>query len=185
LRRLLLLLILYHAGGFLKCLLILFISELVFIHIQLSRTFRFLRLLWLRLCSTTVVHNAWHLRDSGNLRRWLVVIILIILLISYSPFSFLVLLNDCPLLVLLSFSLALPHSILVMDLHLLLHLLHHLLHAHCLSFVFTMNLLFNLFLNIHIFHCTLNWNHFLEVVYCFPEFFKGVILNQFLAFINI
>ena len=163
----LLLLALDHTGSF----------ELFLILVLLRSSFRSLRLLWLLLWPTTIVHYTWHLRDSGDLWRWLVVVILIILLIlPLSPFSFLVLLSHCPLLVLFSLPLTLPHRILVMDLHLLLHLLHHLLHTHSLSFVFTMNLLFNLLLNIHVFHGSRNSNHSLKVVHSFPEFFKGMIL---------
>jgi len=172
-----LLLTLYHAWSF----------ELLLILILLSSTsFRSLWLLWLLLRAATIVHNTRHLRDSWNLGRWLVVVILInLLVLSYPPFSILTLLSYCPLLVLLSFSLALSQSVLMVDLHLLLHLLHHLLHAHGLPFVFSMNLLFNLLLNIHIFNCSLYWNHSLEVVYSFPEFFECLILYQFLTFVNI
>ena len=64
-----------------------------------------------------------------------------------------------------------------MDLHLLLHLLHHLLHAHCLPFIFSVDLLFDVLLDIHVVEGALYRHHALELVHSFPELFERMIFD--------
>lgn len=72
-----------------------------------------------------------------------------------------------------------------MNLHLVLHLLHHLLHSDGLSFILSMDLFFDMLLDIHIVESTDDLTHVLKVINGFPEFFELVVLDQLLSLVKV
>lgn len=72
-----------------------------------------------------------------------------------------------------------------MYLHLVLHLLHHFLHPDCLSFVLAVDLLFDVFLHVHIIEGANHLAHIFELVDSLPELLELVILDEALTLVEV